>query len=531
MHVSYLTIANTALAVLCITLSAGLAEPTGSFFTDEAAAVSHHSITAGTLNMGAGGSPFSESVTPGDTSRRTVTVNKEGNIGFRYAAGVRALGDSFCDDILLSVQRNGETVYSGPLSGFESEPVAHEDSADEWVFEASLGGQNAAHLQGKTCNFDIVFDAWQTQLPSNMGFRDTEYLPATVSAGYWKVVLNEFLPNPANNEDDGGYNFGEDSYYWESGSPVGEWGEIYNRGSAPVDVNGWHIEDAAGTEVPLSADNIYSGTTVLPAGGSGNAWLVAFLNHNRPLLNNDGDTITLVDDNGTVVDSYTYTQEEFCNLEPTPGSGNATSAENGGNCDGAEAPENKSWARIPDGNGDWVDPLPTPGAPNHDSYVAPTLSRSEEDDTNGAVTSDDSETTGGTTTAATSTSASTSTSTDAAPSAAFAGTTTTDAATTAEAVSADTRAATTTPERTGETTDASSTTASITEREADSGATTTETEAPGTKEADEEKMSAEEAGTEETGGGKAKDNATTTEAAAIPASKEESNGTSTVESE
>jgi len=81
---------------------------------------------------------------------------------------------------------------------------------------------------------------------------------------------------------------------------------------------------------------------------------------NTAVLNNTGDTVKLFDNSVKMVDSYTYSSSDYCNLEPTPGEENPFSAS--GSC--GDVPPNKSYARIPDGIGGWVDPIPTPGFKN-----------------------------------------------------------------------------------------------------------------------------------------------------------------------
>lgn len=148
-----------------------------------------------------------------------------------------------------------------------------------------------------------------------------------------KVVINEFLPNP----------IGKDN----APKPNGEWVELYNLSSLPIDIAGWVLYDNSDShplEIKLSnSDNngnvADSGETIVPANG----FMVVYLNgaYNGWLNNTGGDSVRLYDgpigSGGFLIDSYSY---------------------NG------SAPENKSFARIPDGTGNFVDPIPTPLAPN-----------------------------------------------------------------------------------------------------------------------------------------------------------------------
>lgn len=213
-------------------------------------------------------------------------------------------------------------------------------------------------------------------------FRDTEQSQLNVfSAGEWfatpganphNIVLNEFLPNPDVSAN--GMNLGNDA----SNMPLGEWIELYNNGNDPVDVAGWFMTDASGgagnTHAVIAGSVTNTGQTVIP----GHSWLVVYLN--KPSLNNTGDSIFLYTGTSTgsvLIDSYTYNNPgDFCEQEPSPGDTNATSTPSGtpGNGQGADCsdnqvPENKSYARIPDGTGPWIDPIPTPGASNVEQII------------------------------------------------------------------------------------------------------------------------------------------------------------------
>jgi hypothetical protein len=78
----------------------------------------------------------------------------------------------------------------------------------------------------------------------------------------------------------------------------------------------------------------YDGSLATTIAGDG--FLALRFNGLSQYFNNSGDTIRLVDATGTVLDSYTY----------------------------SSSVAGKSDARIPDGIGAWVDPIPTPNAAN-----------------------------------------------------------------------------------------------------------------------------------------------------------------------
>lgn len=200
-------------------------------------------------------------------------------------------------------------------------------------------------------------------------FQDLETSVGNIfRAGTWaavadpqNVVLNEFLPNP--DESANGLNFGKDS----DNMPLGEWVELYNNGNVAIDIKDWYLADESGgagnTQAVVGLTNTQPATTTIPAHG----WLVIYFN--KPVLNNTGDSIFLYTDGGVLVDSYTYDNpSDFCENEPTPKNTNASSTPSGSGssspCTSNSVAPNKSYARIPDGTGPFVDPIPTPGEPN-----------------------------------------------------------------------------------------------------------------------------------------------------------------------
>ncbi|MFA6394052.1 MAG: lamin tail domain-containing protein [Patescibacteria group bacterium] len=140
------------------------------------------------------------------------------------------------------------------------------------------------------------------------------------------VLMNEILPNPAGDE------FGEDA----DPMPKGEWVELYNYGEYEINLSQWKIKNQMGRALAITAENTSGASAVIHPG----EWLVVYRNGSDKFeMLDNGDTITLADEKDRPVDLYTYT-------EP--------------------APENKSYARIPDFSGDWVDPIPTPGKANQE---------------------------------------------------------------------------------------------------------------------------------------------------------------------
>ncbi|MCH8986745.1 lamin tail domain-containing protein, partial [Patescibacteria group bacterium] len=162
------------------------------------------------------------------------------------------------------------------------------------------------------------------------------------------VVLNEILPNPEGLDNQEGLE--------------GEWVELYNNEDFSVDAVDWYIEDASesGNRQTISGSNTHTGNTILGPQGSGNEWLVVFMP--KAILNNTGDTVSLYNFLDELKDSHSFgasSNDDDDDSANTPGEGNdpARGTEEAAN-------EGKSIARIPDGTGVWIDPIPTPGKPN-----------------------------------------------------------------------------------------------------------------------------------------------------------------------
>lgn len=180
---------------------------------------------------------------------------------------------------------------------------------------------------------------------TNSYFSDTETGQVVISAGIWGtptpsptpapsgVVLNEFLPNPIGNEN-------------SEVKPDGEWVELYNlSASNSVNLAGYYLRDETsgngnGHRIDVENCRTNTGGTIIGPHG----FLVVYTNaggscndHGFNLNNTGGDTVSFYNSTDQLVDSHAYT---------------------------INAPENKSFARIPDGTGAWVDPIPTPGGPN-----------------------------------------------------------------------------------------------------------------------------------------------------------------------
>lgn len=157
------------------------------------------------------------------------------------------------------------------------------------------------------------------------------------------LVINEVLPNPAGLD------------YPRYGLS-GEWVELYNKDSVnSYNLSGFYLRDFKGMTAPILAPATMASSTVIGPNG----YLVVFVPGG--FMDNWGDNVSLLNRNWSVVDTMQFGTQGCDNTGiamPT------NDDEPFGNCTSYWAQADKSIARFPDGNGPWVDPRPTPGAPN-----------------------------------------------------------------------------------------------------------------------------------------------------------------------
>lgn len=323
---------------------------TYAYFSDSAT-VSGNTFTAGTLDIST--SPDLGSVNL-DTPQNYIVVN-QGSLSFKYemTTGISGGSDTtFCGQLNISVLNDTDNLYTGNLIGLNFTKLIG-GAQDNLTFTITDPSHNSA---GKICSFNLISKAWQVELDYSQGFTDTDSTKAIVYSANTNippvssgVVLNEFLPNP--NGLEYGFDFGEDG----DSMPKGEWIELYNNADTSVDLTGWYIKDLANHTINITATNTQPATTTILA----HKWLVIYMN--ASILNNsDPETITLYNNLNTPQDSYSYNGGTYCDIQPTSNDNNDTNPSE--HCSSVSG--NKSYARIPDGVGAWVDPIPTPGMHN-----------------------------------------------------------------------------------------------------------------------------------------------------------------------
>lgn len=233
----------------------------------------------------------------------------------------------FCEALALETALAGNYTV-GHLENFSSSAY---DSPGEVTMTVVYDENERAIPHNATCVAEVVVEAWQDNMTKETaGYRDSKRFTISVTAHM--VVLNEVLPRP-NTTD--------------TTVPNVEFIELYNNSDFPIDVLGFNITELTSgglptnhfvaniAAAPASAMVAYDGSlsTIVPAHG----YLALKYRGSASYLNDTGDTITLIDTNtGAAIDSYHYTTTIV----------------------------GKSDARIPDGVGAWIDPVPTPDSEN-----------------------------------------------------------------------------------------------------------------------------------------------------------------------
>ncbi len=281
------------------------------------------------INLSPAGVYSSGLMYPTDATSTTFTLSNSGSLDYNYFSKIELLGSNKlpCDYVSVtatSTTGSGTSTFASLIKDF-TVPTSTPIGNVNWQFNFTVATDTPPAVWGKTCFFKWVYNAWQTNLADDTnGFSDTEEKSGAIKIGK-AVVLNEFIPNPT----------GSDTAL----KPGGEWVELYNNSNIPFDLSSWVIYDNDDShELYITAGNTDTGTTTIMA----HSWLVVYRNGDSDFnLNNDADSVRLSTgyplSSHTLVDAYSYTEEK---------------------------PEGFSYARIPDGIGSWVDPIPTPGKPN-----------------------------------------------------------------------------------------------------------------------------------------------------------------------
>jgi hypothetical protein len=176
---------------------------------------------------------FSDAVTASQSASRDIELKDKGTLDFQYRIKSGNFSGDLCDHLKLKVKFDGGIdLHSGGLNTF-SYAVGNFSDPEKLKFTAELDGSDSG-LQGKKCNFDLVFEGWQKSITNfeDGGFSDTE-----------KIV------NEVKFEGDEAKNLVINEVYYDdsSGDDTGkEWIEIYNGTNDSINLDGYELNATSG---------------------------------------------------------------------------------------------------------------------------------------------------------------------------------------------------------------------------------------------------------------------------------------------
>ncbi|MEK7150856.1 MAG: hypothetical protein AAB783_01520 [Patescibacteria group bacterium] len=134
------------------------------------------------LNLGVSASDFAPSeIGVGESTEKTATVANLGGIDFQYSVEANNFSEDaeLCNNLDLVATLDGGEVFVGKLNTFTSPATTTHYS---WQFEISLPPD--VSVGNDSCNFDLVFKAWQTNIASYelSGYRDSETIQNAISS-------------------------------------------------------------------------------------------------------------------------------------------------------------------------------------------------------------------------------------------------------------------------------------------------------------------------------------------------------------
>jgi len=341
-------IKKSLLKIVCLLIIIGLnwfgllvGGKVGAYFSDTGD-FPNNIFQVGVLDMEVTSSQDFFPSSPGEPNKliRDISVIKKGNLNFKYQmrVDISPIPGDLCDDLQLSANLDdGDNEVECPasdLASFSCGSFETSDISDDWQFVASLPEGVSGGFLSKSCEFKLILEAWQTNLPDPLsGFSDIKEIENKITRHYSEIlprpdiVINEFLPDPEGPDD--------------ASKPAGEWVELYNRGNSTTTLTGWYLSDLKNNRLAVPTSDI------APKG-----FLVVYLNEafSPEWLDNSGDAVLLwAPKSANVEPSLCF--KDYCLADAHF-------------YRGTKVFEGKSFARIPDGSEIWYDPDPTPGAEN-----------------------------------------------------------------------------------------------------------------------------------------------------------------------
>ena len=168
-------------------------------------------------------------------------------------------------------------------------------SFEEEILPGESSGERMLHIPSLPGGYLMLRAVVVAVNGSEYAADDTAYVSLDVPVPDGALILNEIMAAPREGP---------------------EWVEIVNTGDQPVSLTGWQLGDTGGTR-----SHAVDGQRFLPPGGyavvSGNAGAsvapdgaLSILLAGVPPLNNDGDTVFLIDRSGTIRDSVEYAEAQ-----------------------------------------------------------------------------------------------------------------------------------------------------------------------------------------------------------------------------
>jgi len=289
-----------ALAVLSTSSFGG----TMSFYNDTES-VPDNVFTAGLVDFVLTDTPFASVGSTTDWAV-DVTPHELSNPFYYYASSTDFVGnDELCNALTVTATLDGQTMYSGLLSGLLT---ATTTVIDRWTFDFD----NFENYPGQSCKFFVEYNSWQTRHGMDQGgYSDTERVMYTITVP--SLLLGKvYFTDPECDEQTASSTGCNDTQTWV---------ELYNRTDVDIDTAGWSL-CSSGSCFTIS-DSQYIDTTIIKAGEYGIVaadpaihtqislpWGVTPLITDNvwfdPDLDSAGDVLQLLDRNSLVIDQLNW---------------------------------------------------------------------------------------------------------------------------------------------------------------------------------------------------------------------------------